>query len=153
MDLYKTFERSSTSFFFYGYSPYLRDVVSKHEVYENRFRFQNSHIATSCRFSIICGESRYMYERQPIRRQSFRSSSFSYRVIELNSIRSLSYVFLSGSLLDMMVWMRWYSMLERQKVSFDAYVGFIYRLVCVKVNLACINNVMLIIAMYAKYEK
>ena len=85
---------------------------------------------------------------------SFPSSLFWCRSIEHNSIRSLSYVFLSGSLLDMMVWMRWwYSMLEGEKVSCDSYVCFICWWVCVKVNLARFDNVMLIIAMYAKYEK
>ena len=62
--------------------------------------------------------------REAIGRYNFPSSSFSYYAIQLNSIRSLSYVFLSGGLLDMIDWMRLFSMLEGEKVSLNAYLGF-----------------------------
>ena len=54
----------------------------------------------------------------------FPSSSFSYRAIEFNFIRSHSYVFLFGGLLDVISWMRLLSMFEGQKVSLSTYLGF-----------------------------
>ena len=44
-------------------------------------------------------------------------------------------------------------MLEGEKVSFDAYVGFMVWLVSVKVNLTYFDYVIPTMAMYVKYEK